>query len=82
MSLKGIGIWTADIYLMEVLLRPDIWPVSDLALITGVQEVKNLANRPTQDEMERIAAPWRPCRAVAARMIWASYLHRRNNFHP
>ncbi|HSQ26579.1 MAG TPA: hypothetical protein VLM80_05590 [Anaerolineales bacterium] len=82
MSLKGIGSWTADIYLMEVLLRPDIWPVSDLALITGVQEVKSLANKPTQDEMEHIAAPYRPWRAVAARMIWVSYLHRRNNYHP
>jgi DNA-3-methyladenine glycosylase II len=82
MRLKGIGAWTADIYLMEVLLRPDIWPVSDLALITGVQEVKVLANKPTQDEMEHIAAPWRPWRSVAARMIWTSYLHKRNNYHP
>ncbi len=82
MSLKGIGSWTADIYLMEVLLRPDIWPTSDLALITGVQELKSLTNRPSQDEMERIAAPWRPWRAVAARLIWMSYLHRRNNYHP
>lgn len=82
MNLKGIGAWTADIYLMEVLLRPDIWPTNDLALITGVQEVKSLANKPSQDEMERIAAPWRPWRAVAARLIWASYLHKRNNYHP
>lgn len=81
-SLKGIGSWTADIYLMEVLLRPDIWPASDLALITGVQEVKCLENKPTPDEMEYIAAPWRPWRAVAARIIWMSYLFRRNNYHP
>lgn len=82
MSLKGIGNWTADIYLMEVLLRPDIWPTSDLALVTGVQELKGLVDRPSQDEMEGVATPWRPWRAVAARIIWMSYLHRRNNYHP
>lgn len=82
MSLKGIGVWTADIYLMEALLRPDIWPVTDLALATGVQELKGLSNRPTQVELEHMAASWKPWRAVAARLIWASYLHKRNNYHP
>ncbi len=73
-KLKGIGPWTADIYLLMALLRPDIWPAADLALVKAVQEVKSLPARPGPEEMERIAAPWRPWRAVAARMLWQHYL--------
>ena len=51
MQVKGIGAWTANIYLMEVLLRPDIWPVGDLALAVAAQQVKGLAARPTPDEL-------------------------------
>jgi DNA-3-methyladenine glycosylase II len=74
--IKGIGPWTADIYLLMALLRPDIWPAGDLALATAMQEVKNLPARPGLDEMERIAASWRPWRAVAARLLWHHYLSK------
>ena len=76
MQVKGIGVWTADIYLMEALLRPDIWPVGDLALATAAQQVKGLAARPTPDELTVLAEPWRPWRAVAARILWHNYLSR------
>jgi DNA-3-methyladenine glycosylase II len=76
--MKGIGPWTADIYLMEALLRPDIWPVGDLALVNAIQELKGLAVRPGPQEMESIASTWQPWRAVAARMLWHDYLHKRN----
>jgi DNA-3-methyladenine glycosylase II len=78
MGIKGIGRWTADIYLLMALLRPDIWPAGDLALVTGIQHIKRLPTRPTQDEMEQIAEPWRPWRAVAARLVWLYYLNERN----
>jgi DNA-3-methyladenine glycosylase II len=75
--IKGIGPWTADIYLLMVLLRPDSWPIGDLALAVALQELKGLPSRPTPAELERIADPWRPWRAVAARLLWHAYLHKR-----
>ena len=77
MAIKGVGPWTADIYLLRALLRPDIWPSADLALAKAVQEVKGLASRPKPDELEDIAEGWRPWRAVAARALWQFYLSRR-----
>jgi DNA-3-methyladenine glycosylase II len=78
LALKGIGPWTADIYLLMVLLRPDVWPRGDLALTTAVREVKGLAARPTTDELTEMSAAWRPWRAVAARLFWHYYLSQRN----
>lgn len=72
--LKGIGRWSADIYLMEALLRPDIWPHGDLALAIAVQKVKGLAKRPTPGELEVIGEAYQPWRAVAARLYWHDYL--------
>jgi DNA-3-methyladenine glycosylase II len=76
-ALKGIGPWTADIYLLSALRRPDIWPVGDLALATAVQEVKRLRRRPSPERLEKMSAPWRPFRAVAARLFWHAYLCKR-----
>jgi DNA-3-methyladenine glycosylase II len=76
-ALKGIGNWTADIYLLSALRRPDIWPTGDLALATAVQEVKRLRKRPSPDKLEKMSAPWRPWRAVAARLFWHAYLCKR-----
>jgi DNA-3-methyladenine glycosylase II len=77
MALKGIGNWTADVYLMSALRRPDIWPVGDLALAIAVQEVKRLRKRPTPEKLEKMSAPWKPWRAVAARIFWHAYLSKR-----
>jgi DNA-3-methyladenine glycosylase II len=76
-AFKGIGKWTADIYLLSALRRPDIWPVGDLALATAVQEVKRLRQRPSPEKLERMSAPWKPWRAVAARLFWHHYLSKR-----
>jgi len=76
-ELKGIGSWSADIYLLMVLGRPDIWPVGDIALAAAVRDVKALDKSPSPGEMERLAEPWRPLRAVAARMLWHHYLSER-----
>ncbi len=74
-ELKGIGPWTADIYLLMALLRPDVWPAGDLALAVAIQKVKGLPHRPDAAEMDRIAHHWRPWRAVAARILWHYYLN-------
>jgi DNA-3-methyladenine glycosylase II len=73
-SLPGIGPWTAQIYLLMALRRPDIWPAGDLALAESVRVVKGLRARPSPERLARIAEPWRPYRAVAARMLWQRYL--------
>jgi DNA-3-methyladenine glycosylase II len=75
--LRGVGRWTADIYLLMALRRPDIWPRGDLALAKATRQVKDLPHSPTDDELEAIAARWRPWRAVAARLLWHDYLSRR-----
>ena len=76
-AFKGIGRWTADIYLLSALRRPDIWPTGDLALATAVQEVKRLRQRPSPERLEALSAPWKPWRAVAARLFWHAYLSKR-----
>jgi len=76
-TFKGIGRWTADIYLLSALRRPDIWPTGDLALATAVQEVKRLRKRPSPEKLEALSTPWRPWRAVAARLFWHAYLCKR-----
>lgn len=67
---KGIGRWTAEIYLLSALGRPDVWPVDDLAIATAAGRVKGLAARPTRAELLEIGEAWRPWRSVAARLLW------------
>ena len=74
---KGIGLWSADVYLLMAMRRADIWPAGDLALAVAMQDLHRLEKRPTPDELEQIAERWRPNRAVAARMLWQYYLGRR-----
>ncbi|NQU30386.1 MAG: DNA-3-methyladenine glycosylase 2 family protein [Anaerolineae bacterium] len=73
-ELKGIGPWTANIYLLMALLRPDIWPPGDLALAKAMQAVKNLPEVPDNETQQKIAAQWKPWRAVGARILWHYYL--------
>jgi DNA-3-methyladenine glycosylase II len=74
LGFAGIGPWTADIYLLMALGRPDIWPVGDLALATAVRRAKRRASVPRSEEQLGMAEMWRPLRAVAARILWHSYL--------
>jgi DNA-3-methyladenine glycosylase II len=73
-KLIGIGAWTANIYLLMVLRRPDIYPPGDIALAKAMQQVKKLDSRPNNDEQLKIAEAWRPWRAVGARILWHYYL--------
>jgi DNA-3-methyladenine glycosylase II len=75
--IKGIGAWSADVYLLMAMRRSDIWPAGDLALAVAMKELKGLAARPGPLELERLAEQWRPHRAVAARMLWQYYLGTR-----
>ena len=77
-GIKGIGLWSANIYLLMAMRRADIWPAGDLALAIAIKELKGLATKPTVDELEAIAEAWRPHRAVAARMLWQYYLGRKS----
>jgi DNA-3-methyladenine glycosylase II len=73
-SVPGIGRWTADIYLLMALGRPDVWPEGDLALATAMRRAKGLEVIPDLALQRLIAEPWRPWRAVAARLLWHAYL--------
>lgn len=74
MQIKGVGSWTADIYLLMALRRPDIWPKGDIALAKSMKKVKKLRNLPSYEEQLRVAEMWRPYRSVAARMLWQHYI--------
>lgn len=76
-SLHGIGRWTADVYLISSLGRPDVWPSGDRALLVATAETLGLADVPSGPASEGLAARWRPHRTAAARILWHGYLHRR-----
>ena len=73
-KIKGIGDWTADIYLLMALLRADVMPKGDLALHVAWKKLKNLKDAPHADEFQQIAEKWKPFRAIAARLLWHFYL--------
>ena len=75
-KLKGIGQWTADVYLLMCLRRADVFPIGDLGLIVGAQTVKKLPERPTGAELLAMSEVWKPYRAVATRVIWHYYLSK------
>jgi DNA-3-methyladenine glycosylase II len=76
-TIPGIGPWTATIYLLMVLGRPDLWPAGDIALAQAVAEARGLGARPNAVEMTALGEAWRPWRSVAARLFWHDYLARR-----
>jgi DNA-3-methyladenine glycosylase II len=81
-ALKGIGRWSAEIYLIFALGRADIWPAADLGLQLGVMECLGLDERPSERALREIGEQWRPWRTVAACLFWQSYLHARKRAAP
>ena len=77
LALRGIGPWSADIYYLMALRRPDVWPVGDLALAVALQEVKGLRSPPDALRQLEMSAAWAPWRSVAARLLWHYYLSTR-----
>jgi DNA-3-methyladenine glycosylase II len=76
-ALKGIGPWTADIYIMFSFARADAWSPGDLALQIAVKDALGLEERPNPAMMNEIAEAWRPWRGVAARLLWSYYALQR-----
>lgn len=76
-QLKGIGDWTADIYLSECLMRTDILPKGDIAMLEAFKVLKKLDQRPDHDAFVAGTAHWRPWRSVGTRMLWHFYLSER-----
>ena len=73
-KLKGVGPWTADIYLLMAMRRADIWPKGDIALAKAMKKVKRLKVLPSYEKQLKIAELWGPYRSVAARMLWQHYI--------
>lgn len=71
--IKGIGRWSAEVYLLFALGRPDIWPAGDLALAVAMQRLKRLRRRPDPKRLVKLAEPWRPYRGAAAHFLWHYY---------
>ncbi|WP_439572328.1 DNA-3-methyladenine glycosylase family protein [Phreatobacter sp.] len=76
-KVKGIGPWTADVYLLSCLGHADAWPAGDIALQQAAADLLGLGARPDAKAMAAIGERWRPFRAVAARLLWAAYGARR-----
>jgi DNA-3-methyladenine glycosylase II len=74
LRIKGVGPWTANIYLLMALRRPDIWPDGDIALAAAITNLRKLNARPSFVELAKMAERWSPYRSVAARMLWQYYL--------
>jgi DNA-3-methyladenine glycosylase II len=81
-GLKGIGRWSAEVYLIFALGRSDVWPAADLGLQVAVAECLGLAERPKEPELREMGEQWAPWRTVAACLFWQSYLHARNRAAP
>ena len=81
-GLKGIGRWSAEIYLIFALGRADVWPAADLGLQLGVAECLGLAERPSEPALRQIGDVWQPWRSVAACLFWQSYLQARRRAAP
>lgn len=82
LDLHGIGPWTADVVLLSMLGRPDVWPVGDRALQVAAHEELGLPEVPVPAQLERLAVPWRPHRSAVARLLWHAYLLRRGRTAP
>ncbi|NIF04794.1 DNA-3-methyladenine glycosylase 2 family protein [Chryseobacterium sp. Tr-659] len=73
-SLKGVGNWTVDVYLMFTLQRTDIFPVGDLAAVNALKRLKKLPPSVTKEEILSISEQWKPFRSIASMILWHYYL--------
>jgi len=82
LSIKGIGRWSAEVYLLFALGRPDVWPAADLGLQIGMADRLGFGSRPSERELRPLGEAWRPWRSVATCLFWQAYLHKRNRTAP
>ena len=71
-TVKGVGRWTAEMFLMFRLHRPDVLPVGDLGILTAVQRAYGLRKRPTPERLRKLGEAWRPYRSIACWYLWRS----------
>ncbi len=71
-AIKGLGQWTADMFLMFHLRRPDVLPVGDLGIRRAVQVEYRMRKLPDPKRLEKVARPWRPYRTLACLYLWSS----------
>ena len=76
-TIKGIGDWTVDVYLLFALQRTDIFPLGDLAMVNALKEVKQLSKETKQEELLKLAERWRPYRSIATMLLWHYYIQKR-----
>jgi len=76
-TIKGIGDWTVDVYLLFALQRADIFPLGDLAMVNALKEVKQLPKETKQEEILNLAERWRPYRSIATMLFWHHYIQKR-----
>jgi DNA-3-methyladenine glycosylase II len=69
-AVKGFGVWSAEMFLMFFLDRPDVFPVGDLGIVKGMQHLHGMKRRPKPRTMVRLAERWRPYRSVACWYLW------------
>ena len=72
-GIRGLGKWSADIYMLFALDRADAWPLDDLAIQVATQKLKRMRKRPDRKRMETVARRWRPYRGVVALFLWHYY---------
>lgn len=72
-AIRGVGPWTANLYLLTALGAADAWPAQDLALQEAARHLLGMPARPTPREMDKLATPWRPYRSAAALLLWSHY---------
>lgn len=77
-AVKGIGNWTADVFLMMVLHRTDLFPSGDIALMNSVRHIKELPAHCPTSHILKLADAWRPYRTIAAFLFWHAYIRRKN----
>ena len=71
-AVRGIGRWTAEMFLMFRLHRPDVLPVGDLGIVRAMQRAYRMRKEPSKERMTKIGEAWRPYRSVACWYLWAS----------
>jgi len=77
LQVKGIGHWTADVFLMMALHRCDLFPTGDIALVHSTRQVKHLDKTATKMDIALLAEQWKPYRTIAAYLLWHAYLQRK-----
>lgn len=77
-TVKGIGDWTVDVYLLFCLQRTDVFPTGDLAMINAFKQIKDLPQTCTKETILELAESWRPHRSIATMLLWHHYIKIRN----